>query len=175
MGLAGVKEDWHPLCDELAKARPVLVYDRRGMGASRLGQPKEDEEDPDWTLDLEANDVLVLLKALGSRFAKVDILGWSMGGHILQALLLLPDVREHRQGGGGGGGVEVRGIHIEKVILAATMPKLPRGDFKPSAMEPMWVYALVDVHQYRMLTTSVHVTVWPQPTRIQSGRRNTQS
>lgn len=131
-GLSSVKEDWHPLSDKLAEQRTVLVYDRRGIGASRLAKLKDDDEDREHTLDIEAYDILDVLNKLGSRFKKVNILGWSMGGHILQALLVLPEAKEHADGG-----VEVKGIHVEKAILSATMPKLPRGDFKPSALEPM--------------------------------------
>lgn len=98
------------------------------MGASKL-PPDWDEEH---SLDLEARDTLAVLKHLGSDFQKVSLLGWSMGGHITQVLLTLPEAKEHPKGG-----LDVLGIHIEKAILAATMTKLPRGDFKPKILEDM--------------------------------------
>ena len=96
------------------------------MGASQL--PKDWDEDH--SLDLEARDVLAVLKHLGSSFQKVHVLGWSMGGHITQVLLTLPEAKEHPQGG-----LDVLGIRIEKAVLSATMTKLPRGDFKPLILE----------------------------------------
>jgi pimeloyl-ACP methyl ester carboxylesterase len=96
------------------------------MGASKL--PKDWDEDH--SLELEARDILAVLQHLGSAFSRVSILGWSMGGHITQVLLTLPDAKEHPKGG-----LEVSGIHFEKAILAATMTKLPRGDFKPDVLE----------------------------------------
>lgn len=128
-GWTSTKEDFQPLTSELAKKRTVLVYDRRGIGESRLAKRKDDEEEPDHTLDLEANDVLDLLSALGGQFLKVNILGWSMGGHILQALMLLPEVKVQKEG------IEVKGVHVQKAILASTMPKLPKGDLKQSDLQ----------------------------------------
>lgn len=128
-GWTSTKEDFQPLTSELAKQRTVLVYDRRGIGESRLAKRDDDEEEPEHTLDLEANDVIDLLKALDKQFHKVNILGWSMGGHILQALMLLPEVRSQKEG------ISIRGIHIEKAILASTMPKLPKGDLKQSDLQ----------------------------------------
>jgi pimeloyl-ACP methyl ester carboxylesterase len=98
------------------------------MGASRLPRDWDEEH----SLDLEARDTLAVLKHLGSDFQKVSLLGWSMGGHITQVLLTLPEAKEHSKGG-----IDVLGIQIEKAILAATMTKLPRGDFKPKILEDM--------------------------------------
>jgi pimeloyl-ACP methyl ester carboxylesterase len=104
----------------------VLIMDHRGMGASRL--PKDWDEDH--SLDLEARDTLAVLKHLGDDFKSVNLLGWSMGGHIIQVLITLPEAMESPRGG-----LDVLGIHIEKVVLAATMTKLPRGDFKPAVLQ----------------------------------------
>lgn len=125
-GLSALMDDWRPLVDYLAKKRKVLTLEHRGMGASKLPL----DWDEDLSLDLEARDVLAVLRHLGSDFAKVNLLGWSMGGHITQVLLALPEAKEHSKGG-----IDVLGIHIEKAILAATMTKLPRGDFKPQVLE----------------------------------------
>lgn len=96
------------------------------MGTSKL-PPDWDE---DHSLELEARDTLAVLQHLGSDFQKVNLLGWSMGGHITQVLVTLPEAKEH-----SNGGLDVLGIHIERIILAATMTKLPRGDFKPQMLE----------------------------------------
>lgn len=131
MGLSGVKEDWRPFVGELAHTRPVLVYDRRGIGESYIGKDDNGDES-ELTLDVEAYDILHLLRSLGAPWNSVHILGWSMGGHILQALLTLPEARENPQGG-----VDVAHIHIRSAVLAATMTRLPRGEFKPDALESM--------------------------------------
>ncbi|UZJ55222.1 hypothetical protein CBS101457_004542 [Exobasidium rhododendri] len=134
-GLSALMDDWRPFVDLLCKKRKVLLLDHRGMGASRL--PKDWDEDH--SLDLEARDVLAVLRHLGSKFQKVDILGWSMGGQITQVLLTLPEAKEHPKGG-----LEVQGIHINKAILAATMTKLPKGDFKPQVLEEVMASAESD-------------------------------
>lgn len=102
------------------------MLDHRGMGASKLAQ----DWDEDLSLELEARDTLAVLKHLGSEFETINLLGWSMGGHISQVLITLPEAKEHPKGG-----LDVQGIRIESVILAATMTKLPRGDFKPQVLE----------------------------------------
>lgn len=130
MGLSGVKEDWRPFVGELAKQqRAVLVYDRRDIGESRVVK-KSNEENEDVTIDVEARDCLALLEFLGSDWQSVHILGWSMGGHILQAMLVLPDAKEHKDGG-----VSIGKVHVRSAILAATLTKLPRGEFRPEVLE----------------------------------------
>lgn len=104
----------------------VLTLDHRGMGASRVAKDWDEE----LSLDLEARDVLAVLRHLGPDFQQVSLLGWSMGGLITQVLITLPEAKESTRGG-----VDVLGIHIERVILAGTMTKLPRGDFKPQVLE----------------------------------------
>lgn len=132
MGLSGVKEDWRPFVNAMATHRTTLVYDRRGIGESRVVKPAndDDEEEEELTLDLEGRDLLGLLSSLGAQWKQVHVLGWSMGGHILQALLVSPDATEHQDGG-----VKIGGIHILSVVLASTLTKLPRGEFNPSVLE----------------------------------------
>lgn len=100
--------------------------DHRGIGASKVASDWDEE----LTLELEARDVLALLKHLGRSFQRVSVLGWSMGGHITQVLLTLPEAKEHSKGG-----LDILGIHFENAILAATMTKMPRGDFSPAVLE----------------------------------------
>ncbi|PWN99993.1 alpha/beta-hydrolase [Tilletiopsis washingtonensis] len=122
MGMSGVMEDWSPLVEALAVSRPVLISDHRAIGASLAP--------PEWDMDLShegmALDVLHLVASLGKAWRSVDMLGWSMGGHILQVLLTLPSAKEAKQGG-----LDVEGIHVAHAILTGTMTKLPRGDFHP--------------------------------------------
>ncbi|CEH14577.1 Soluble epoxide hydrolase [Ceraceosorus bombacis] len=126
MGMSGVMEDWSPLSETLAITRPVLVWDHRGIGHSSVPA----EWDYDLSLQLMASDLLELLNGLGKEWQNTHLLGWSMGGHILQTLLTLPDAKED-----GKGGLNIRGIRVPSAILAATMTKMPRGDFKPDELE----------------------------------------
>jgi pimeloyl-ACP methyl ester carboxylesterase len=90
----------------------VLISDHRAIGASLA--PSE------WDMDLShegmALDVLHLVASLGKAWRSVDMLGWSMGGHILQVLLTLPSAKEAKQGG-----LDVEGIHVAHAILTGTM------------------------------------------------------
>ena len=73
MGLSGVKEDWAPLAEALAKNRPVLVFDNRGIGESEI------PEGP-YTIQEMAEDTLALIQHLG--WSTVQLMGISMGGMI---------------------------------------------------------------------------------------------
>lgn len=125
MGMSGIMEDWSPFVEAIAHSRRVLVYDHVGIGSSYA--PEE------WDYDLSvagmAKDCLALVSSLGWK--SVDILGWSMGGHILQTMITLPEAKENSS----KGGLDINGVHVRKVILAGTMTKLPRGDFKPNELE----------------------------------------
>ncbi|GAA5826404.1 hypothetical protein JCM5353_008859 [Sporobolomyces roseus] len=74
--------DWFPLADLIAEKRPVLMFDNRGIGSSKI--PEEKKNDP-YTVGDMAQDVIELVKHLG--WSKIDILGFSMGGMIVQKLL----------------------------------------------------------------------------------------
>lgn len=80
VGLSGVKEDWLPLSENLAKHRPVIVIDNRGIGESDIPPGP-------YTTQIQANDVLAVVNALG--LTHIDLLGHSMGGMIAQAFALL--------------------------------------------------------------------------------------
>jgi alpha-beta hydrolase superfamily lysophospholipase len=79
-----------------------------------------------------SNDVLSVVSSLGSDWSTVDILGWSMGGHILQRLLTRPESTVTKRGT-----VELlKGkVEVRKAILAATMTKMPRGDINMAQMQ----------------------------------------
>ncbi|HEY2228962.1 MAG TPA: alpha/beta hydrolase [Xanthobacteraceae bacterium] len=75
--LTAVLEDWDPaIADGLAKSRPVIVFDNRGVGGS-------EGRTPDTVADM-ANDAMAFIDALG--FTKVDLFGFSLGGFIARAI-----------------------------------------------------------------------------------------
>ncbi|MFY9874754.1 MAG: alpha/beta fold hydrolase, partial [Rhodomicrobium sp.] len=67
--LTAVLEDWDPaVVDGLAKSRPVIVFDNRGVGGS-------EGKTPDNVADM-AKDAMAFIDALG--LTKVDLLGFSL-------------------------------------------------------------------------------------------------
>jgi pimeloyl-ACP methyl ester carboxylesterase len=75
--LTAVLEDWDPrVVDGLAARHHVIVFDNRGVGGSGGSTPKTVEE--------MARDAVAFIGALG--FSKVDLLGFSLGGFISQAI-----------------------------------------------------------------------------------------
>ncbi|KAF8586614.1 alpha/beta-hydrolase [Ramaria rubella] len=83
-GVSNLKNDWERLALPLSQKRPVLVYDHRGIGESTYSTPGKDE---DISIESMARDLLALIQHVGWK--NVDVLGFSMGGVILQQLLLL--------------------------------------------------------------------------------------
>ncbi|KAJ6531609.1 Alpha/Beta hydrolase protein [Mycena vulgaris] len=82
-GISSLRGDWERLSHSLARVRPVLVYDHRGMGDSKLASENEK-----LTLELLARDLLFVLQYL--RWTELSICGFSMGGVVAQQLLFLP-------------------------------------------------------------------------------------
>ena len=81
MGYAGTMETWEPqFLDTLALHFRVVIFDNAGIGSTRaLPSPL--------TIDAMANQTSALIDAL--RLGRADVLGWSMGGMIAQALAVL--------------------------------------------------------------------------------------
>jgi pimeloyl-ACP methyl ester carboxylesterase len=81
MGYAGTMETWEPqFVDTLALHNRVVIFDNAGIGATKaLPSPL--------TVDAMANQTSALISALG--LGQTDVLGWSMGGMIAQALAVL--------------------------------------------------------------------------------------
>jgi len=93
-------DNWDPkLIDALAKERTVIAFDNRGVASTSGSTPNTYRE--------MADDAATFVQALG--YEKVDVLGFSIGGHITQELLF------HH------GGL------FRKAILAATMPQGSKG------------------------------------------------
>jgi len=81
MGLGGSIDDWEPaLLNALASRYRVVVFDNSGVGRTTpLSSPL--------TITAMADQTSAFISALGLH--RVDVLGWSMGGMIAQALAVL--------------------------------------------------------------------------------------
>jgi pimeloyl-ACP methyl ester carboxylesterase len=81
MGYGGTMQTWEPqFVDTLARHFRVVILDNAGIGGTRaLPSPL--------TIDAMANQTSALIDAL--RLGRADVLGWSMGGMIAQALAVL--------------------------------------------------------------------------------------
>lgn len=77
-GLAGSSlTEWYQVAPKLAVERRVIMVDHRGHGLSGAGDRRFEIED-------DADDLAAVLDALG--VGRVDVVGYSMGGAIAQAL-----------------------------------------------------------------------------------------
>ena len=78
--LAAVLDNWDPrVIDGLAAKHHVVAFDNRGIGASS-GVPAD-------TMEQMAKDAITFIKAMG--FKQVDLFGFSMGGMIVQEIVLM--------------------------------------------------------------------------------------
>ena len=87
MGYAGTMEDWDPrLVHALAQHNRVVMVDNAGVGRTQaLPAPL--------TIDAMADQTSALIDTLG--LGRPDVLGWSMGGTIAQALAVLHPAQCH--------------------------------------------------------------------------------
>jgi pimeloyl-ACP methyl ester carboxylesterase len=113
MGLSGTMDAWDPaLVDALARGgRRVVLLDNRGMGRSRLGSATV-------TIRRMADDAAALIRRL--RLGRPDVLGYSMGGMIVQSLAVRYPSR------------------VRRVVLCATAP----GDGRATPPTPAALEAL---------------------------------
>jgi pimeloyl-ACP methyl ester carboxylesterase len=88
VGYDNTMEDWDPrLVDALATHYRVVIFDNAGIGDTRqLPGPL--------TIDAMARQTAALIDTL--RLSRPDVLGWSMGGMIAQALAVLDPSRVGR-------------------------------------------------------------------------------
>jgi pimeloyl-ACP methyl ester carboxylesterase len=92
----GNLDNWDPaLVDRLAQDREVILLDNRGVGGSTGVVPED--------VTTMARDALAFIDALGLK--EVDLLGFSLGGHVGQELVLL------------------RPRLVRRVVLAGTAPQ----------------------------------------------------
>jgi pimeloyl-ACP methyl ester carboxylesterase len=103
--LAATLDNWDPrVVDPIARQHHVIAFDNRGVGASTGTVPD--------TVESMADDAYAFITALG--FTTVDILSFSLGGMVAQALVLKhPElVRKLILTGTGPAG----GMGIDKVV-----------------------------------------------------------
>jgi pimeloyl-ACP methyl ester carboxylesterase len=97
----GNMDFWDPLLvDNLATKRPVIIFDRAGVGRTDGNVRTTYEE---W-----AKDVVALAEALG--YNKIDLLGFSMGGYCAQMVALNAP------------------LLIRKLIIAGSGPSQPSSE-----------------------------------------------
>jgi len=111
----GTMDWWDPLLlDELARQRPVIVFDNRGVGLSQGKTPD--------TAAAMADDAAAFLRAL--KLDRVDLFGFSIGGFVAQQLLL-QEPRLVRKvvlvgtGPRGGEGMQERSPEVAKAAVQA--------------------------------------------------------
>ena len=118
----GTMDDWDPLfLDALAAKRRVVIFDNVGVGRSSGESPA--------TIAQMAENAGRFIRALG--ITHVDLLGWSMGGAIAQALTLAQPslVRRLIVAGSGPGGIPGGQPISDVVIRTATKPANEDEDF----------------------------------------------
>ena len=92
MGYAGTMEVWDPrLVHALARHNRVVMFDNAGVGRT---QPLPGERTAALTIDAMADQTSALIDTLG--LGRPDVLGWSMGGMIAQALAVLHPAQVRR-------------------------------------------------------------------------------
>ncbi|SCV69497.1 BQ2448_2517 [Microbotryum intermedium] len=109
--------DWLPLAQHLGNTRPVLIFDNRGMGSSRI--PKGHEKTGFSIRDM-GMDVISIVKRLGWK--EIDLLGFSMGGMIAQAILVEDKIH--------------RSFTIRHALLFATSAKAAHSDLLAAMPKP---------------------------------------
>jgi pimeloyl-ACP methyl ester carboxylesterase len=88
MGYGWTMEDWDPrLVHALARNHRVVMFDNAGVGDTAALSPP-------LTIDAMADQASALIGALG--LGRPDVLGWSMGGMIAQALAVLHPAQVRR-------------------------------------------------------------------------------
>lgn len=118
----GTMDDWDPLfLDALAAQRSVIIFDNVGVGRSSGQSPRSIAEMAD-----HASSFVGALK-----LDQIDLLGWSMGGAVAQALTLARPslVRRLVVAGSGPGGVPGNRPMSALVIQTATKPVNEDDDF----------------------------------------------
>lgn len=119
----GTMDHWDPaFLDELADEREVIIFDNIGHSRSSGTAPT--------TMDALAAGLIEFVDALG--LTKIDLLGWSLGGIVVQAATLArPDLvrRLVVAGSSPGGGVPGMPAPDPRVWQVATKPVNDDGDF----------------------------------------------
>lgn len=122
MRFRGTIDHWDPaLLDTLAHERDVIMFDNLGISRSSGTTPD--------TIDGLAQGLLDFVDALG--LSQVDLLGWSMGGYVVQtAAFFRPTVvRRLIVAGSGPGKVPCLPVAPDKVWQVASKPVNDDEDF----------------------------------------------
>jgi pimeloyl-ACP methyl ester carboxylesterase len=113
----GNLDNWDPaLVDRIARRREVILLDNTGVGGSTGTTPR--------TVAQMAQDALAFVDALG--LGTIDLLGFSLGGFVAQALSMIRPHLVRRlvlAGTGPEGGVDMHGFTPD--VLAAATPDEP--------------------------------------------------
>ncbi|WP_445143412.1 alpha/beta fold hydrolase [Dyella sp. Tek66A03] len=113
--LTAVLDDWDPrVVDGLAAKHHVIAFDNRGVGKSGGSTPSSIEE--------MARDAVAFIRALG--LSKVDLLGFSLGGFIAQAIAqeqpdLVRKIIIAGSGPAGGEGISNMGAVLQDALAKA--------------------------------------------------------
>lgn len=161
----GTIDHWDPaLLEVIARERPVIVFDSAGVGAS------SGEVAPD--IAGAAKIAAAFIDALGLK--QVDLLGWSMGGTVVQQLTLdRPElVRRIVLAGTGPGGVAEAPRAPDKVWQVAAKPVNDDEDFlylffadTPSSREA----GLASLRRLDRRLAASRAAVKPESWRAQAG------
>lgn len=116
--LAANLDNWDPrVIDGIAAHHHVVAFDNRGVGASGGSTPD--------TIEAMAADAIAFVEAMG--FAKVDLLGFSMGGFIAQVIAaarpeLVRSIILAGTGPAGGEGIErvTRVTYVDSITAILT-------------------------------------------------------
>lgn len=121
--LAGVLDNWDPrVVDGIAARHQVITFDNRGVGASQGTTPR--------SVAAMARDAIAFIRALG--YDQVDLLGFSLGGFIAQAVVeeepqLVRKLILAGTGPAGGAGIDkVTPITLLDTLKAALTSKDPK-------------------------------------------------
>lgn len=123
--LAATLDNWDPrVVDPIAEGHHVIAFDNRGVGASTGSVPD--------TIESMADDAYTFITALG--FSTVDLLGFSLGGMIAQALVIKhPDLVRRLiltgTGPAGGAGIDKVARTTYYDILRATFTRKDPKEF----------------------------------------------
>jgi pimeloyl-ACP methyl ester carboxylesterase len=121
--VGSVLDNWDPrVVDAIAARHRVITFDNRGIGASQGSTPD--------SVEAMARDAVAFIRALG--FEQVDLLGFSLGGFITQAIAqqeprLVRKIVLAGTGPAGGEGIDkVTSVTIRDMIRGALTFKDPK-------------------------------------------------
>jgi len=137
--LSGNLDNWDPrLIDEIAKERRVIVFNNKGIGLSSGKVPT--------SIKQMAIDALEFIHTM--EFTKIDVLGFSMGGMVVQELLAIePSI-------------------VNQVILAGTGPRGGVGIENVTKISDKYLIksflTFTDIKSYMFLQIPIMVNVSPK-------------